>query len=215
MKIYKTDLLDIRHCDCMSLMAQCDDNHFDLAIVDPPYGINFAKTHTGKGWVVRETKEWDKDRPDQNYFDELFRVSKNQIVWGSNYFTDCLPPSQGWIVWNKGQRDFSLADGELAFSSFDRALRIFDMSRGEMNAEYGGVKFHPTTKPIKLYKWLLQNYADEGQSILDTHMGSGSIAIACHYSGHKLTACELDEEYFEKAIDRIKKQTAQTEFAWS
>ena len=169
----KTDLLDIRNMDCMELMAQYSDKHFDLAIVDPPYGINFSKTHSGNGWVIRESKEWDKKRPSVEYFDELRRVSR-----GANYFTYGLPASQGWIFWDKGQRNFSLADGELAFSSMNKALRVIKISRGEMNAEYIGQKFHPTTKPVKLYDWLLRNYANEGDKILDTHMGSGSIAIA-------------------------------------
>lgn len=209
MDSYKTDLLDIRRMDCMDLMAQYPDKHFELAIVDPPYGIGFAKTHTGKGWVVRENKEWDSCAPNKTYFDELFRVSKNQIIWGANYFSQFLPPSMGWIFWDKGQRDFSLADGELAFSSFYKALRVFTFSRGQMQAEYNGVKFHPTTKPVALYKWLLSNYAKDGDKIIDTHMGSGSIAIACHYAGYHLTACELDQDYFDSAVDRIKRETAQ------
>lgn len=196
--------------DCMELMAQFPDKHFDLAIVDPPYGINFAKKHTGKGWVVRESKEWDKTSPQAEYFDELRRVSKEYIVWGANYFTYGLPPSQGWIFWDKGQRDFSLADGELAFTSFNKALRVVTITRGEMNAEYAGQKFHPTTKPVKLYDWLLSKYAEPGQKILDTHMGSGSIAIACHYAKCHLTASELDEDYFNAACERIERETAQT-----
>jgi len=204
-----TDKIEITNEDNIQLMARYPDKYFELAIVDPPYGINFAKTHTGKGWVVRKNKEWDKKRPDKLYFDELYRVSKNQIIWGGNYMTEFLPPSQGWIFWDKGQRNFSLADGELAFSSFDKALRVFTFSRGEMQAEHKVKKFHPTTKPIALYKWLLDKYAKEGDKILDTHLGSGSIAIACHDYNFNLTACELDKDYYNDAIKRIKNHVAQ------
>lgn len=203
--------LEITNEDCMDLMKRYPDNYFELAIVDPPYGINFAKTHTGKGWVVRESKDWDKQTPQAEFFNELFRVSKNQIIWGGNYMTSFLSPSQGWIFWDKGQRDFSLADGELAFTSFDRALRVFTLTRGSFNSEdnLNGGKIHPTQKPVALYKWLLKNYAKEGDKILDTHLGSGSIAIACHYMGFDLVGCELDKEYFDKAVERITNQTRQ------
>lgn len=196
--------------DCMNVMAQYPDKYFDLAIVDPPYGINFAKKHTGKGWVVRDSKEWDKNTPNKDYFDSLYRVSKNQIIWGGNYMTPFLPPSQHWIFWDKGQRNFSLADGELAFTSFDKALRVFEMSRGAMQGEQGSEKkFHPTQKPIKLYEWLLHNYAKPGQKILDTHLGSGSSAIAAHYFGVDFVGIELDEDYFNAASERFKLATAQ------
>jgi len=203
-------MIELLHCDCMEYMATVPDKYFDLAIVDPPYGINFAKTYTGKGWVVREKKEWDKESPTKEYFDELFRVSKNQIVWGGNYMTPFLPPSQHWIFWDKGQRDFSLADGELAFTSFNKALRVFDMSRGAMQGEQAGEKkFHPTQKPIRLYEWLLTNYAKKGQKILDTHLGSGSSAIAAHYFGVDFVGCELDKDYFDAAKARFDMATRQ------
>ncbi|QDP55647.1 MAG: putative modification methylase [Prokaryotic dsDNA virus sp.] len=192
-------------------MAGFSDNQFDLAIVDPPYGINFAKTHTGKGWIVRDDKEWDKEIPKPKYYKELFRVSKNQIIWGANYMVENIPPSMGWIFWDKGQRNFSLADGELAFTSFNRALRVFDMPRGSHKAQDDktGGKIHPTQKPIKLYEWILINYAKEGDKILDTHLGSGSIAIACHNLGYNLTGYEIDTEYYEAAIKRLKQHQAQ------
>lgn len=195
----------------MALMARYEDNHFDLAIVDPPYGINFAKTNTGNRWIVRESKDWDKEIPSAEYFAELRRVSKNQIIWGANYMTEHLPPSMGWIFWDKGQRNFSLADGELAYTSYQRALRVFAMPRGAHKAEDDktGGKIHPTQKPVKLYEWLLMNYAKEGDKILDTHLGSGSIAIACHNLKFDLTACELDKEYFEAAMQRLKRHQAQ------
>ena len=177
--------------DCVTALKRYADNHFDLAIVDPPYGIEIA--------------EWDKERPTDEYWEQLFRVSKNQIVWGGNYFTEYLEPKMGWIVWNKMQRDFSLADGELAWTSFDKAMRIFDMSRGEALAKNNkaGGRFHPTQKPVQLYKWLLNKYAKAGDTILDTHLGSGSSAIAAHDDGFEFTGIELDEEYYNAAKERI------------
>jgi site-specific DNA-methyltransferase (adenine-specific) len=200
--------LDLRRADCMDMMAEFPDGYFDLAIVDPPYGINAAKKHTGSGWVVRETKDWDKEGPTADYFAELYRISQNQIIWGANYYPMHLPKSMGWIFWDKGQRSFSLADGELAFSSFNRALRVFEFARGKMLSESD--RFHPTQKPVALYKWMLANYAKPGQRILDTHLGSGSHAIACYYAGMHLTACEIDEDYFKAASERIERETAQT-----
>lgn len=207
------DYLNISNEDNMKLMARYSDNHFDLAIVDPPYGIDFAKTHTGNGWVVRDSKDWDKNRPNKEYFDELFRVSKNQIIWGGNYMTEYLPPSQGWLFWDKGQRNFSLADGELAFTSFDKAMRVFEMSRGKIQGLQRGVKkFHPTQKPIELYTYQIQKYAKPNDKILDTHLGSGSIAIAIDQANKiegmnlTLTACELDKEYYDKSLERISTQ---------
>ena len=198
------------NCDCMDYMAGLPDKAFDLAIVDPPYGIGFSKTHTGKGWVVRENKTWDSAIPDDKYFNELFRVSKNQIICGANYFTKYIPPSQGWVFWDKGQRNFSLADGEFIYTSFNVVSRVFDFSRGEMQAEYCGKKFHPTTKPVALYKWLLSRYAKQGDRILDTHGGSGSICIACHDLGFDLTWMELDADYYKAACGRYKDHAAQT-----
>tara|TARA_R100000231_G_scaffold139023_1_gene118927 strand:- start:15195 stop:15821 length:627 start_codon:yes stop_codon:yes gene_type:complete len=204
-------MIKLHNKDCMVAMAGFSDNQFDLAIVDPPYGINFAKTHTGKGWIVRDDKEWDKEIPKPKYYKELFRVSKNQIIWGANYMVENIPPSMGWIFWDKGQRNFSLADGELAFTSFNRALRVFDMPRGSHKAQDDktGGKIHPTQKPIKLYEWILINYAKEGDKILDTHLGSGSIAIACHNLGYNLTGYEIDTEYYEAAIKRLKQHQSQ------
>ena len=201
-------MLDIRNCDNMELMAQFPDKYFDLAIVDPPYGIG-AENHAGNkdnGWTQWAKKDWDKAIPTAEYWYELFRVSKNQIVWGANYMTKYLPPKMGWIVWDKGQRDFSLADGELAWTSFDKAMRIFTYARAKALKEG---KIHPTQKPNDLYKWLLDNYAKQGDKILDTHLGSGSIAIACHDYGFDLTACELDKEYYDKAMERIKNHVSQ------
>jgi len=195
----------------MELMADTPDKYYDLAIVDPPYGIDFAKTHTGNGWIVRDNKEWDKEIPSTEYFTELRRVSINQIIWGANYMTEHLPPSMGWVFWDKGQRNFSLADGELAYTSYQRALRVFEMARGKHKAEDDktGGKIHPTQKPVALYKWLLHNYAKEGDKILDTHLGSGSIAIACHDYGYDLTATEIDKDYYNAAVKRYNKHISQ------
>lgn len=207
--------------DCMELMAQYPDNHFDLAIVDPPYGIDAGETFSGEkrksgnGMAMKtafEKKSWDSDIPKKEYFDELKRVSKNQIIWGANYMTTYLPPSMGWIVWDKDNGTTKFSDCELAYSSFDKALRKFKfmwngMLQGDMNNKEQ--RIHPTQKPVKLYEWLLTNYAKSGDKILDTHLGSGSHAIACNNLGFELTACELDADYFEAACKRIKMESAQ------
>ena len=201
-------MIQITNEDNMELMARYPDNYFDLAIVDPPYGIG-AENHAGKkenGWKQWDKKNWDNQIPNEKYFNELFRVSKNQIVWGGNYMTEYLPASMGWIIWDKGQRDFSLADGEMAWTSFNKATRIWEYARAKTISDN---KIHPTQKPVALYKWLLHKYAKEGDKILDTHLGSGSIAIACHDYKFHLTACELDKEYFDKAMQRINNHMAQ------
>jgi len=197
--------------DCMEAMKEMSDNQFDLAIVDPPYGIGANKEKEHNGWKDYGYKEWDNKIPDKEYFTELFRISKNQIIWGGNYMTDYLKPSMGWVMWDKGQREFSLADGELAWTSFKRALRIFEMPRGAAlsDANNNGGKIHATQKPVKLYEWLLMKYAKEGDTILDTHLGSGSIAIACHNLGFELTGYEIDKEYFEAAKKRIEQHKQQ------
>ena len=201
--------------DNMKLMARYPDNYFDLAIVDPPYGIGADKAQNagGEKWGYKKYNDtnWDKSIPEPEYFKELFRVSTNQIVWGGNYMTEHLPPKMCWLLWDKGQRNFSLADGELAWTSFNKALRIFTMPRGAAlsDANKNGGRLHPTQKPVKLYEWLLMNYAKEGDKILDTHLGSGSIAIACHNLGYDLTACELDPDYYEAAMKRIEQHKNQ------
>lgn len=206
-----TDKITITNEDCMELMARYPDNYFDLAIVDPPYGIGYdgAKQSSGShgGRKSHDFKGWDKDIPDEEYFNELFRVSKNQIIWGANYMTKYLPPSMGWIVWRKDRGNFSSSDAELAYSSFNRALREFTKNPLVLVREGGTI--HPTQKPVALYKWLLDKYAKEGDKILDTHLGSGSIAIACHDYDFELTACELDKDYYAKSIERIKRHTNQ------
>lgn len=208
-----TDKISIYNCDCMELLKQTRDNYYSLSLVDPPYGIG-AENHAGKkenGWNQFDTKQWDNSIPSEEYFNELFRVSKNQIIWGGNYMTEFLKPSMGWVIWDKGQRGFSLADGEMAWTSFNKAMRIFEFSRASCIKSNNTAleKFHPTAKPYELYKWLLDKYAKPGDKILDTHLGSGSIAIACHDYGFELTACELDRDYYDKAIQRIKNHTSQ------
>ena len=200
-------MIELHNIDCMQYLATLDDNAFDLAIVDPPYGIGEGKKtkrtrkkHNNK--IVHKNKDWDNSIPNKEYFKELKRVSKNQIIWGANYMVEHLPPSMGWIFWEKKiGGDFS--DGELAYTSFNRALKMFTKWSG------GNNKIHPTQKPIKLYEWLLMNYAKEGDKILDTHLGSGSIALACHNLGFELTACELDKEYYEAAMKRLKQHQLQ------
>lgn len=194
--------------DCIELMARYPDKHFDLAIVDPPYGIgeDGGKCRTrGSKRTNGEAKGWDKEPPPMEYFVELRRVAKHQIIWGGNYFADKLPASRCWIYWQKDMGgDF--ADGELAWTSFDRVLKQF-RKRSETHG-----RIHPTQKPVELYSWLLENYAEPGQRVLDTHLGSGSHAIACHYAGVHLTACEIDPDYFAGASERIARETMQTTF---
>jgi site-specific DNA-methyltransferase (adenine-specific) len=197
----------------MVLMARYPDNHFDLAIVDPPYGIG-AENHAGKkenGWKQWDKKNWDNAIPTKEYFTELKRVSKNQIIFGGNYFANLLENSQCWLFWDKGQRNFSLADGELAWTSFKKSIRVFEMARASamQDANNKGGKIHPTQKPVKLYEWVLKNYAKENDKILDTHLGSGSIAIACHNLKFDLTACELDKDYYEASLKRLHNHQSQ------
>ena len=189
--------------DNMELMARYPDNYFDLAIVDPPYGINYSGRDGQKTIKYDNSKKWDKETPTQFYFEELFRVSKNQIIWGANYFTEYFNLGKGIICWFKHQNG-NFSQFELAYTSIGNAQH-FD--RSYQKDLYN--KIHPTQKPVALYKWILDKYAKEGDKILDTHLGSGSIAIACHDYGFDLTACELDKEYFEKAKQRIINHVAQ------
>ena len=215
----KTETLDIRNMDCMELMAEFPDNHFDLAVVDPPYGIG-VDGGVGGGVLAKKSgfkkKGWDSESPPVEYFKELIRVSKNQIIWGANHMMDKIAlASPSWIVWDKQNGDNYFADAELAYTSHKTACRIFKyrwqgMLQGDMKNKES--KIHPTQKPVKLYDWIFANYAEKGMKILDTHLGSGSIAIAAHYAGMHLTACELDEDYFKAACERIDTETRQTTF---
>ena len=204
--------MDLRNCDNMELMAEFPDNYFELAIVDPPYGIGANKMSLGNGKnkIFRGSEDWDSKPPEKEYFKELFRVSKNQVIWGANHFIEQFSKNSScWIFWDKGTGSNDFADGELAWASFDKTVRKFFFSWLGANAKDCGDRIHCTQKPVALYKWLLKNYAKEGDKILDTHLGSGSIAIACHQMGFDLTGCELDKDYFEAMQKRIKEETAQ------
>ena len=226
MKEYKNKQFDLRLCDNMELMAQYPDNYFDLAVVDPPYGIGEnGSTNNTRGKLARAKKYksfagGDKSSPEEKYFIELKRVSKNVIIWGANHFIEKIPKANSscWIVWDKvnGKTDF--ADSELAYSSFKTAVRNFrfqwqGMLQGDMKNKE--TRIHPTQKPIALYKWIFTNYAKQGYKILDTHLGSMSIAVAVDSLNKvekmdlHLTGCEIDQEYFDKGIERLKRAEAQ------
>ena len=197
--------MKITNEDNIELMARYPDGYFDLAIVDPPYGYGDKKTDILNFRQKEQHREWNV-APNNNYFKELFRVSKNQIIWGGNYFPFIWGyGGRCFIYWHKGNPVPNFADGELAWTSFDKNAKQFDYRYyGNLEGNTStGVKFHPTQKPVALYKWLLKNYAKEGDKILDTHLGSGSIAIACHDMGFDLTACELDTDYYNAAIKRL------------
>jgi len=205
-------MINITNEDNMDLMSRYDDNHFDLAIVDPPYGIDATKMTMGKGsgndkGLHDKKKKWDNSIPKKEYFKELKRVSKNQVIWGGNYFLDYLNNTRCMILWDKKDYNSDFADGELAWTSFNKNVKIYQRARSKGGDSKN--KIHPTQKPVKLYEWLLMNYAKEGDKILDTHLGSGSIAIACHNLGFNLTACELDKEYYEAAMKRLKEHQSQ------
>lgn len=199
--------------DCIQVMKRYPDKFFDLAVVDPPYGINASKGTWGssnKGKVTNYgKKDWDKQPPSEEYFMELRRVSKNQIIWGGNYFG--LPASSCWLVWDKlNSADF--ADCELAWTSFNTAVRKFTWRWNGMlqqNMKEKEIRIHPTQKPVALYDWILQNYAKEGDLILDTHLGSGSSRIAAHKAGLDFVGCEIDKEYFEAQEKRFKEFVSQ------
>jgi len=203
--------MNITNEDNMELMARYKDNHFDLAIVDPPYGVgDFWKggdtSAQRKINEIRKTENsWNDETPRQDYWNELFRVSKNQIIWGWNYYTEFIGNSNSLIYWHKKMGAPNYSDGELAYTSFNHNMKTFVYPLAKDNKN----RTHPCQKPISVYEYCLMNYAKEGDKILDTHLGSGSIAIACHNLGYDLTACELDKEYYDKAMKRLKEHTAQ------
>ena len=215
MEKYKTDFLSLHHCDCMDLMKQYPDKYFSLALVDPPYGdFNGTIERTGGTWSKKyqrdnSIKKWDF-APSEEYFKELFRISKEQIIWGGNYFD--LPPSKHFLIWEKQtiSESFSMAMVEYAWSSINDNAKLFKWRPQRENG------IHPTQKPVELYAWILSRYAKQGDKILDTHFGSGSIALAVNKANQldkmnlHLTACEIDEEYINKAIERIKYSIKQT-----
>jgi site-specific DNA-methyltransferase (adenine-specific) len=221
------EYIEITNEDNMELMARYPDKYFDIGIIDPPYGIGFDGNTTANGGIAGRRngftnkqhhvkKGWDNERPSNEYFEQLRRVSKNQIIWGGNYFADLLPPKKGWIFWDKkitNANNKNFSDGELAWTSFDCILRRFTydwIGFGYLNNPQGEKKIHPTQKPIALYAWILKNYAKQGDKIIDTHFGSGSIACAVHNANIidkmdlSLVACELDKDYFERSIQRVK-----------
>lgn len=207
--------------DCIEGMKKFPDKYFDLAIVDPVYGdVTQGGYMQGKGGehaakrIDYHLGLWEQEKTGSDYFNELLRVSKNQIVWGGNYFCSNLPESQGWIVWDKLRpQGVTFADCELAWTSFNKATRIFKymwngMLQGDMKNKE--LKIHPTQKPVRLYEWLLQNYAKDDDIILDTHVGSASSLIACHNTNHKFVGFELDPIYYKKAKERLDAELAQT-----
>jgi len=212
----------VYNMDCMEGMKDFPDNHFELAIVDPPYGIKEDASHNNSG--DRPTKKWknpnsqkykmfdDSKIPNSEYFAELFRVSLNQIIWGGNNFIDYLYPSTGWIVWDK-KADIkeNLSMCELAWSSFKRKCNKFEYLWAGFKKAKQIKRIHPTQKPISLYKWLLQNYAKPGDKILDTHVGSGSSRIACHEMGFDFVGYEIDKDYFDAQEERFYHATRQME----
>ena len=209
--------------DCMIVMARYPDKYFDLAVVDPPYGIGFDGENTtmsagmrkdgtkrkNKTWNNPKPKEyvrkdWDNKKPNREYFCEVLRVCKNIIVWGGNYFTDILEPSGGWIVWEKGVPEgMSLSQCELAWTNYNNSIKIVKILwAGYRKAEVEN-RIHPTQKPEKLYRWIYANYAERGQKILDTHLGSGSSRIACHKAGIGFVGCEIDKDYVDAQEKRF------------
>ena len=206
----------VYNTDCMQGMKQYPDKYFDLAVVDPPYGINISlelhnrgKSCKKNGYRQYSLKDWDNCIPNEDYFKELDRISKNRIIWGGNYFLEYLASTRCFIVWDKGQRGFSFADAELAWTSFDKSVRCFDYSRGKMQSESYG-KFHPTAKPVALYDWIYKNYLPNGGRVIDTHLGSGSNRIAAHKAGNiDFTGFELDEDYYKAQEKRYKNFIAQ------
>lgn len=212
-----TDKITVTNEDNMELMARYPDNYFDLAIVDPPYGIDADKKNSVKKMQSKKSaslsknygsQEWDSSIPTDEYFAELKRVSKKQIVWGANFFG----LKGGYLYWHKNVTMPTYSTGELAWLSWLNKLDFLELTwHGMLQSDMKNKeqRIHPTQKPVKLYEWLLDNYAKEGNKILDTHLGSGSIAIACHNRGFELTACELDKEYYYNFIKRFKSVTAQ------
>jgi len=214
-------MIEFLNIDCMAYMATLPDKAFDLAVVDPEYGINAAlkKSYHASALTNYKPKKWDNKIPDEKYFHELFRVSENQIVWGGNYFTDYLPPSAKWIIWDKKQPEgIDQAMMEMAWQSQqNKQSKIYRQSaqsncnkvanNRELAKKY--IRIHPTQKPVALYKWLLHNYAKPGDRILDTHGGSMSSAIAAEHMGFDMTICELDKDYFDAGVKRFKEQTMQ------
>ena len=203
--------IKLYRADCMDYMATLEDNAFELAVVDPPYGIDAAKKPISMGRFKRDIhkpKSWDNSAPNNDYFKSILRVNNNQIIWGGNYFIDYLESTRCFLVWDKNNGGNNMSDCELAWTSFCGGVRKF--TRSHIDDHNAGIKrIHPTQKPVKLYDWIYTNYAKEGDRILDTHLGSGSSAIAAHYAGLEFVGIELDADYFNAAVRRFEKETAQ------
>lgn len=194
--------------DCMEYMKTVPDKYFDLAVVDPPYGIDKAFSATSRVAKYGQTQTVNDAKPSPEYFAELFRISKNQIIWGYNHLSDMLPSTKEFLFWYKHQPVESYADGELAWTSFTKTAKCFDYAYfGNINAEPN--RIHPTQKPVALYRWIYQNYAKDGYKILDTHLGSGSSRIAAYDAGLDFVGLEIDKEYFDKQEERFAAHTAQ------
>lgn len=199
------------NCDCNDLMAYIPEKHFDLSCVDPPYGIGAGSTKFKNGSSKSEKKyfkenDWDIEPPKKEYFEQLKRVSKNQVIWGGNYFLDNLHSTRCMLFWDKTIHGNSYADGEIAWTSFDKNVRYFRENIAQTNSEG---RIHPTQKSIRLYEFVLNNFAKQGQTILDTHLGSGSSAIAANKLGFQFIGIELDKDYFNAACHRIEKALSQ------
>ena len=207
MEEFKHGKITLLNCDCMEYMEQCKENEFDLAVVDPPYGLGKRLTRGGGSHVKfknhAEIENWDI-KPDKRYFVKLLDVSKNQIIWGGNYFS--LGPCRGFLIWDKKQSVPNFSACEFAWNSIDCVSKIF---RYRQAGCFGEEKIHPTQKPVDLYKWIYADFAQQNQRILDTHLGSASSAIAAHYAGLEFVGMEIDKEYFKRAVERFKRETRQ------
>jgi site-specific DNA-methyltransferase (adenine-specific) len=195
--------------DCMEVMARYPDKHFDLAVVDPPYGIETRGNAQDRFRGNMQLKTVNDMKPNERYFKELFRVSKNQIIWGYNWLSDMLPMCREFIFWYKEQPVITFADGELAWTSFQKTAKCFHYPYYKSNISNKGQKIHPTQKPVALYDWIFKNYASPNDKILDTHLGSGSSRIAAHKAKLDFVGCELDKEYFDAQEKRFKDFSSQ------
>ena len=224
---YEVDGIRLFNCDCMDFMKESHEGQFELAIVDPPYGENYAdrlaresgKKYKGSvaGFNHYKRNLWDNNIPDETYFKELIRISKHQIIWGYNFLADNLGYCKSPICWDKKRTFEQFADFELAYSSLSKASKIFSfqwngMLQGDMKNKEN--RIHPTQKPVQLYKWLLTNYAKKGDKIFDSHGGSFSLAIACLDLGFEFWGCEIDKEYFDSAVKRIETHRQQRIIRW-
>ena len=207
--------INFYNVDCVEFMKTKPDNYYDLAIVDPPYGIGASNTTNTQGKNRKKRiepkytkKDWDNERPNKDYWFELKRVSKNQIVFGANYFVDYLGITKGWIFWNKKNGCPSFSDGEFIYTSFDKVSKMYTLS-SVVGCNGGIDRFHPTQKPVDLYRWILQNYAEKGMKVLDTHGGSMTNAIACDKEEFSLDICEIDLEYFKNGLQQYQQYKRQ------